>query len=414
MSLFEKLVRITKNQILNIRKKLLKLPVSTPSFSSMTLGMDDVLIAKKWLQNHCQWENHEIVSQYEKEFAKWNGSEYAFAFMGGRVALSSIIYALNLKSEDEVILPGYSCVVVPNAFQYEGIKPVYSDIELETYGLDASLLENKITTKTKAIMLHHLYGLVCRDYEKIIEIAKKYNLKLIEDCAHSTGAVFKGKKVGNYSDAAFYSSEQSKIFTTIQGGLAVTNNYCIAKKIREYYDGASYPDRIWIDKQLNSVIYNYYSYKHPHRWLLGDIFALKLRHKLLISTTYEEECGVKPVNYGCKMPSPIAAIGLNQLKKIDIYNAIRLKNSTYWDNWCEKNGYHKPLVINGSIPVFLRYPVMVEPEKKRDTIWALKKLKVNLGKWFVSNIHPSNRPVKDCPNADKAVSQCINFPGLLM
>lgn len=70
-------------------------------------------------------------------------------------------------------------------------------------------------------MLHHLYGLVCRDYELILQIAKEYDLWVIEDCAHATGAEYKGRKVGNYGHVAFYSSEQSKVFTTIQGGMAV-------------------------------------------------------------------------------------------------------------------------------------------------------------------------------------------------
>ncbi|QTA83263.1 DegT/DnrJ/EryC1/StrS aminotransferase domain-containing protein [Desulfonema limicola] len=400
-------------QAKNIAKLILGYPVSYPSLGSMTLDKDDVIIARSWLKDRPDWNNNELVSEYEKQFALWNGSKYAFAFMGGRVALSACIHALDLNSGDEVIIPGYTCVVVPNAFQFAGIKPVYSDIELETYGLDASLIEDKITQNTKAVMLHHLYGLVCRDYEQIINIARKHNLKVIEDCAHSTGAEYKGIKVGNYGDAAFYSSEQSKIFTTIQGGIAVTNNDVIAEKMREYYNQAPIPDDIWIDKQLNNVIFNYYAFKHPQRWLLGDIARLKYSRKQLISTTHEEECGIQPVHYGRKMSSPIAAIGINQLKKIDHYNSIRRKNALRWDEWCNEKKYKKPVVIDNSVPVYLRYPVMVEQQKKINTSWASKELGVQAGVWFMSNIHPADRPVNGCPNADKAVKQCINFPGLL-
>ena len=89
------------------------------------------------------WLNMKVM------FAKWNGSKYAFAFMGGRVALSSCIYALDLQPGDEVILPGYTCVVVPNAFQFADIKTKFCDIELDTYGLDASLIEEKIGSPNK-------------------------------------------------------------------------------------------------------------------------------------------------------------------------------------------------------------------------------------------------------------------------
>jgi len=412
--MLKSLAHIGVRQTKNIVKFVLGYPVSIPSLGSMTLDKDDVFIVRNWLKDKSSWNDNTLVPEYEKKFAQWNGSKYAFAFMGGRVALSACIYALGLKPGDEVVIPGYTCVVVPNAFQFAGIKPVYSDIELETYGLDASLLEDKITAKTKAIMLHHLYGLVCRDYEQIINIAQKHGLKVIEDCAHSTGAEYKGIKVGNYGDVAFYSSEQSKIFTTIQGGMAVTNNDIIAQKISMYHKQAPIPDDVWIDKQLNNVIFNYYAFKHPQRWWLGDIARLKYGRKKLISTTHEEECGIQPVHYGRRMSDPIAAIGINQLEKIDRYNALRRENALRWDEWCEQNGYKKPLVITNSVPVYLRYPVMVEAEKKANASWAVKELRLQIGVWFVSNIHPVDKVVNECPNADKAVKQCINFPMVMI
>lgn len=400
-------------QLKNVTKLALGRLVSYPSLGSMTLDEDDVLIARQWLKNRSSWNSDALVHEYEQQFARWNSSKFAFAFMGGRVALSACIYGLGLKPGDEVIIPGYTCVVVPNAFQFAGLKILYSDIELDTYGLDASLIEEKITPSTKAIMLHHLYGLVSRDYERIINIAKKHNIRVIEDCAHSTGAQFKNKRVGNYGDVAFYSTEQSKVFTTIQGGIAVTNDPSIAKRIREFYDQAALPDNDWLENQLSNVIYNYYTFKHPRKWWHGDIARLRYGSRVLISTTKEEEQGIKPHYYNRRMSDPIAAIGLNQLKKIDRYNETRRKNALRWDNWCDQNGYRKPSVIAGSTPVYLRYPVIVEPEKKRDISWARQELGVQIGIWFQTNIHPAQRIVNGCPNADKAVERCINFPGIL-
>ena len=411
--LLKALARFGYHQSKNVVKLFLGYPLTTPSLGSVTLDHDDLLIAKSQLRNKENWFNPNTVREYESAFANWNGSKYAFAFMGGRVALSACIYALNLKSGDEVILPGYTCVVVPNAFHFAGVKTIYSDIELDTYGLEASLIEEKITPKTKAILLHHLYGLVCRDYEKIIKIARKHKLYVIEDCSQSTGAVFKNRKIGNFGDVAIYSSEQSKVFTTIQGGLAVTNDDLLAGRLKEYYDQVSYPDTKLIDKQLHSVIINYYSNKDSQRWWKGDLIRLLYIDKIIISTTKEEERGIKPAYYGCKMPSSIAAIGLNQLKKIDHYNEQRQQTAKKWDKWCENNGYKKPLIIQNSVPVYLRYPVMVESEKKSDTSWAYKELGVSLGAWFVSNIHPATWRVNGCPNADRAVKQCVNFPGVI-
>lgn len=404
---------ILRNQAKNIYRYSTGRPIVTPSLGSATLGIDDVKVAREWLQFRDSWNDSELVIEFEKKFADWNGSRFAFAFMGGRVALSACIYALGLREEDEVILPGYTCVVVPNAFHYAGVKTVYSDIELETYGLDVNQIEDKISSKTKAILIQHLYGLVCRDYEAIIDLAKRYKLMVIEDCAHAAGAEFFTKKVGNLGDCAFYSSEQSKVFTTIQGGLAVTNNEEIAGRLEEYYSNAPLPDAKWIDKQLHNVILNYYRFKHPQRWWLGDYFLLKYRRKLVISTTKEEENGIRPSYYGRRMPAPIAAVGLNQLKKIDYYNAIRRETAKHWDDWSSERGYKLPFVVPGSIPVYLRYPIIVEPEKKKNTRWSYKDLGLRVGVWFVSHLHPAKRKVYGCKNADVAVRQCINLPGVL-
>ena len=378
-----------------------------------TLDYDDVRIAKWQLKHRSRWINETIEKKFTDKFAGWNGSKYAFSFLSGRVALSACIFSLELMPDDEVIVPGYTCIVVPNAFDFSGVKVVYSDIELETYGLDVSSIEKNITSKTKAIMLHHLFGLVCRDYEKIIALARKHNLYVIEDCAHSTGAVFKNSKIGNLGDIAFYSSEMSKIFNTNQGGMVVTNNDFLAKNLSRFYEHAPYPDAERIEKQLCNVIVNYYRFKHPLRHLLGVKYEQRYKDKIYDSTTEEEIQGIKPRDYGCKMPAAISLLGINQLRKIDNYNLKRRKNSKRWALWCEQNNYKKPLVLPGSVPVFLRYPVCVGPEKKKDVSWAYKETGITPGRWFLTNIHPSKKPIPGCPVADKAVEECINFPTLL-
>lgn len=402
--------RFVYNEATNIAKILKGYPLAPPPLASATIDYDDVEIAKGLLRNKDTWHEGKIVQDYQDAFAAWNGSRFAFAFMGGRVALSAAISALGLKPGDEVILPGYTCIVVPNAFRYEGIEIVYSDIELDTYGLDASKLEEKISPATKAILLHHLYGLVCRDYDSILEIARKHRLQVIEDCAQSTGAVYKGRKVGNMGDVAFYSSEQSKIFTTVQGGMLCTNDEKVASRIADVYERSPLPTAERTEKLLWNVIINYYSSKATGRWWKKDIVQLLLDSKILISTTDEEIKGIKPSDYGCRMPPAIATIGLNQLKKIDAYNEQRRKMAKIWDAWCEENGYTKPFIVPDSTPAYLRYPVLVEPEKKMDTSWALRDPGVELGKWFVGNLHPLKAEIPDCPNADKAVLCCVNFP----
>ncbi|MHB8168805.1 MAG: DegT/DnrJ/EryC1/StrS family aminotransferase [Thermoleophilia bacterium] len=382
-----------------------------PSLGSMTLDEDDVDLANKWLDARELWQDASVVTSYETAFARWNGSRHAIAFMGGRVALSACIHALGLERGDEVILPGYTCVVVPNAFHFAGIRIVYCDIELETFGLDADVLEQRITSRTKAIMLHHLYGLVSRDYERIIELARSRGLKVIEDCSQSTGAELDGIKIGNRGDLAIYSSEQSKIFNTVQGGMATSNDDELARRLAEFQMAAPSPSAEYIRKLLHNVLLLYYQCKHRQRWVVQDWAELRYGSQRLVSTTRGEEQGQRPAHYGEKMPPPIAALGLNQLRKVDAYNSRRRATAGRWDEWCEMSGYHKPLIVADSKPVFLRYPVLVEPQKKLDLSWA-RSVGVYPGVWFVSNLHPAKRTVEDCPNADIAVKQCINMPCL--
>lgn len=413
MSFVNTFVRAGYHQYRNIYRKAKGEPLLVAPLNGMTLDEDDVALAESWLNKRGQWYAPELAQQYEAEFASWNGSAYAAAFMGGRVALSAIIYALDLQPGDEVIIPGYTCVVVPNAFSFAGVQVLYSDIELDTFGLDASALPSKISPRTKAIMIQHLYGLVCRDYEEIITIAKQHGLFIIEDCAHSLGAAYKGRKVGNFGDAAFYSTERSKVMTTIQGGIAVTNDDTIAARINEYASRASLPDQEWIQTQLHNVSLTYVQAKDPHRWWRSDWNSLRYNNQFLISTTQEEMRGTQPSHYGRKMPAPIAALGLNQLRKLETYNERRRHTAKRWDQWCEENDYNKPLIMRESEPVYLRYPVLVEQEKKRDRSWARRELGVELGVWFVSNAHPASREVAGCPNSDTAVRRCINFPTII-
>ena len=115
------LLRFGYHQTLNIVKVVAGLPVITPSLISATLDVDDVSLARNELDKSAGWCDPAPVTEYESAFARWNGSKYSFAFMGGRIALSACIFALGLREGDDVIVPGYTCVVVPNAFPFAGI-----------------------------------------------------------------------------------------------------------------------------------------------------------------------------------------------------------------------------------------------------------------------------------------------------
>ena len=374
-----------------------------------TLDDDDIEIVRRWMQQPERWRDAAIVRDYERAFARWNGSAHARAFKSGRVALSACLHALGLQPGDRVIVPGYTCVVVPNAVRFAGLEPAYCDIELETYGADARAMT--IPPRAKAIVIQHLYGLVCRDYDALVDRARDRGLFVIEDCAHATGALHGGRRVGTRGDVAFYSSEWSKVFTTGQGGIAVTDDERLAARIAEYQQHAGDPPSEWTERVLATTLIHHARYKGP-AWRFA-IERVRFRDKRIESTTAVEIRGEIPENYAGALPAPLAAIGINQLAKIDGYNMRRRRGAAHWDAWCEKQGYGKPMRVAGSEPVFLRYPIRVEPERKRDRAWTERELGVTSGDWFATQLHPAPGRIEGCPNAELAVARCINLPTVL-
>jgi dTDP-4-amino-4,6-dideoxygalactose transaminase len=369
---------------------------------------DDFSLIRCWLGEPRRWHQQDTVRAYERAFAAWNGSRHAYSFKSGRVALSACLHALGLRPGDEVILPAYTCVAVPNAIRFAGLQPVFCDIELESFGMDRRSAETKIGPRTRALLIQHLYGLVSRDYEALLELAARHELPVIEDCAHATGARWKGVRVGVRGRLAFYSSERSKVFSTEQGGMAVSEDGSLADRLAAFQRAAADPDDEWIERVLRSALVDSES-ERSHPWWRG---LSRPAHSRILSLSPSELRGERPATYLGRLPAPLAALGLNQLQKIDDYAIRRRKAALSWDAWCESRGYRGPRVIEGSEPVFLRYPVLVEPERKRDRAWAVEELGLLPGTWFETHLHPAPEPVSGCVAADEAVARCINLPTL--
>jgi perosamine synthetase len=388
-------------------------PLLVPEFGSQTIEDDDIALVEEMLSHPASWNDHSIEDSFHSEFSRWNGSAAAFAFMGGRVALSACIEALGLVEGDEVVAPGYTCIVVPNAFAYAGIKVRYCDIELETYGPDFDSLRAAVTPKTRAVLVQHLYGLVCRDFERILNFAADRKLRVIEDCAHSLGATFRGRKVGTWGDAGFYSTEQSKVMSTFNGGIAVANEAEVVEGLGEFYRRTPYPDDGRIRRLLRNVHYYSLLQKSPSRWFMKGWWGYRFRGDILVSTGEEDLRGEIPPHYRQRMPAPLAKLALSQLSKVDRFNRDRRRNAEKWRERCERLGFKAPTILEGSVPVFLRYPLIAPEGKKYDAGWCLEQFGVLPGHWFTGEFHPLRKALPDCPNARIAVECCLNLPTLL-
>lgn len=190
------------------------------------------VIDSGWLaaHHHPKGERGEVEA-FEEAFARWNGSRYVMGVGNGTEGLHLAVAAAGIGVNDEVIVPTYTfqstatCVLMQNGV------PVFADSERETLGLDPADVEAKITPRTKAVIVVHLHGFPAK-MEELLKITRKHNLVLIEDCSHAHGALYRGKKVGNFGDIAVFSLQQKKNLCTGDGGLVVTGNEEYATFIR--------------------------------------------------------------------------------------------------------------------------------------------------------------------------------------
>ena len=188
---------------------------------------NDIEAVTKSIKRGMNWAVGPNIEKFEKLISKYLNRKYALTFNSGTSALHSVLMAYGIGKGDEVIVPSFTFIATANAVLLVGAKPVFADIEEETYGLDPKDVERKITKKTKAIIPVHYGGCPCK-IKKLKSLAKKHKLLLIEDAAESFGA----KDVGKVGDSAMFSFCQTKVFTTGEGGCIVTDNKSIYEKLK--------------------------------------------------------------------------------------------------------------------------------------------------------------------------------------
>ena len=192
------------------------------------------------------------VAQFEAEFARVLGQGHvrAVSLEYGRMALLKILRALDIPAGSEIIVPALTFWVVPEITRVAGLKPVFADIDPATFTLSPEAMERAITPNTRAVLPTHLYGLAC-DMDPILALARKHGLKVIEDCAHSLGATYKGPMVGTLGDASFFSFQAFKPLNTFGGGLAWVRDAEVARRVGELADAEPLPTVKQVDKVLS-------------------------------------------------------------------------------------------------------------------------------------------------------------------
>lgn len=202
------------------------IPVNTPLLNGNEKKYLNECIDTGWISSEGPF-----VERFEKEMAAYVGREFATACANGSAALDIAVKALELQKGDEVIMPSFTIISCAQSLVMQGISPVLIDSDLHTFNMNVEEIEAKITPKTKAIMMVHIYGLTV-DIDPILALAKKYNLKIIEDAAQMHGQEYKGKKCGSFGDISIFSFYPNKHITTGEGGMVLTNDEHLDKRAK--------------------------------------------------------------------------------------------------------------------------------------------------------------------------------------
>jgi len=195
----------------------------------------------------------DYISMFEEEVKSYLGVKHAALTPTGRKGLTLILDYYAFPKGSEILLPAYTLKDLVFLIKGMGYIPVFVDIDARTYNIDASLIENKITGKTRMIIATHIFGVPC-EIDKIMELARKHNLIVMEDCAHALGATYKGKCVGSFGDAAFFSLETSKPINTFGGGITVTNDQGLSEYIKGKILGYPQPKKELLIKVCSSML----------------------------------------------------------------------------------------------------------------------------------------------------------------
>ena len=359
----------------------------------------------------------EIIKEYQHKFARFFGAERAFAFWKGRVALYALLRALDVGEGDEVILPGYTCVMNVNPIKYAGARPVYVDIEPDTFNMNVNLLEEKITNKTKIIIAQHTYGYPC-EMDAIMKIAQGSGICVIEDCCLALGSRYKGSLVGTFGRAGYFSFQCNKPYTTGLGGMVITSDHELAGRIESLAANKMCCPSGREVFMLRMQLMFYRLFIYPGTTALAQSLFRYLTKKGAVvgsSSTSEFE-PVKADDFFKAMSSVQARSGIRQLDKIEENIVHRRKMTQLYDELLAAKGW-QPRRYDSKVvePVMVRYPVRIV--EKDEALAQAAKAGIELGSWFECPLHPIETPLASydyelgmCPEAEKASNEAVNLP----
>jgi perosamine synthetase len=339
---------------------------------------EDVRTVTNVIKRGMDWAIGPEIEEFEQSLANYHDSKYCVVFNSGTSAGHAALLSLNLKPSSEIIVPSFTFIATANWPLMVGTKPIFSEIEEETLGMDPSYLDSIISKKTKVLMPIHYGGMPC----KIIEIkkfAEQHKLTLIEDSAESIGSMIGNKKAGSFGDMSILSFAGNKVLTTGEGGAVLVNSKKLYEKLKLIRSHG---------RQINS---NYFqTTKTPNYISLG---------------------------YNWRMSSMTAALGISQLRKLETLISKRRKNSIYLSSKLKKcSEITLPLDYKNHKNVFQLYTIRIRGKNLRNNLMKFLEKRGIMSKIFFEPVHLSKFYSKNMnkkislPVTEKISQQVLTLP----
>jgi perosamine synthetase len=340
---------------------------------------EDVNLITNIVKRGNNWALGPEIEEFENKLADYVGVDYCLTLNSGTSALHASLLSNNIGNSDEVLVPSFSFISTANATLFVDSKPIFVDIEEETFGMDPKLIEQNISSKTKAIIPMDYGGQSCKIFD-IKEKAHENNLILIEDAAESLGSKIKGSKVGSVSDMSIFSFCGNKVLTTGEGGAVVTNSKEKFEKIKLIRSHGRIDEGNYFS---NPNIANYYD-----------------------------------IGYNWRMSTLTASLGISQLDKLDKIISMRQKNAEYISTRISKwDKIKTPKTSNQNENIFQMYTIRLSETKTRDKLQKFLLEKKIFSKIYFTPIHLSKFYMEkigtqkgDLPITEKISDQVLTLP----
>jgi len=402
----------TRERLARDRRANVRLP-RKHALAGGSTTMRDVATALRYLARPGSLVDGPSIGEFERSFATCVGARHAVSFAAGRVGLYGILRCLGIGAGDEVLVPVPTHVVVANAVRYTGAHPVYVDCDPANYNIDLQQAEKLVSARTRALLVQHTFSIPV-DMKAADAVADRHGLHLIEDCVHALGSTFKGRQVGTFGRAAFFSTEETKTISTTMGGIVTTDDEELARRLAEFQRTCQPPSAHQSRRYLLKLV-AYHTLTEPRAHILARaVYELGgSRHPLPRPIDAAEARGERPPGFTKRLSNGQAAVGVTQLAALAANLAHRRHIAEHYQTLLAPHGFRPPEPPPASNPAYVRYPVWVEDRAATERTMGTRAL---LGKWFTSVLEESVDPrcvgyrLGTCPRAEEAVQHLVNLP----